>query len=304
VITRPLSDDPMDRYCPACGASVATGNRPCEACGFDPTPRPARIPKAAILWAGLVLGVAVLGLILMQLGPGPSTGATAWSPAPTGSLAAATPPSRVPTAPPAIAVPLASPGPGATRTVTATPLQRLAGIPTAAETSAGYDRALFVHWIDADGDGCDTRDEVLIAESLTPVTIGRSCAISGGSWVSAYDGLATRDPGDLQIDHMVPLKEAWDSGAAVWTADRRQAYANDLGDERSLRAVSASSNASKSDRDPADWMPSVTSFQCTYATDWVAVKVRWRLSVDAGERTALQEILGSCPAPAVTVAIQ
>ena len=206
--------------------------------------------------------------------------------------------------PPAVAVPPASPRPLAGGTVTATPLQLLAGIPTAAETSAGYKRELFVHWIDADGDGCDTRDEVLIAESLTPVRIGRSCAISGGSWVSAYDGLATDDPGDLQIDHMVPLKEAWDSGAAGWTADRRQAYANDLGDERSLRAVSASSNESKSDRDPADWMPTVSSFRCTYATEWVAVKVRWRLSVDATERSALQQILDSCPAPAVTVAIQ
>ncbi len=58
------------------------------------------------------------------------------------------------------------------------------------------------------------------------------------------------------------------------------------------------------DRDPADWMPSVSSFRCTHATEWVAVKVRWRLSVDATERTALQEILGSCPALAVTVAIQ
>jgi hypothetical protein len=180
----------------------------------------------------------------------------------------------------------------------------LEGIPTAAETSAGYDRDLFVHWIDADGNGCDTRNEVLIAESLTPVTVGADCWISGGSWVSAYDGLSSADPTAMEIDHVVALKEAWDSGAATWTADRRQAYANDLGDGRSLRAVSASSNGDKSERDPADWLPTVTSFHCTYATEWVAVKARWRLSVDAAERTRLQSILGSCPAPAVTVAIR
>ena len=103
---------------------------------------------------------------------------------------------------------------------------------------------------------------------------------------------------------MVALKEAWDSGAAGWTADRRQSYANDLGDPRSLRAVSASSNLSKSDRDPSDWLPPATGFRCTYATEWVAVKVRWRLSVDATERSTLQALLAGCPAPPVTVAIQ
>ena len=296
----------MDRYCPACGWIVVAGDRACEACGFDPTPQPARIPRIALAAVGLVIlvGVVILGLIVMQMVRGPSTEAVVLSSAPTGTPWAAAPTLQAPTAPPAVAVPLRSPGPVTTGTVTATPLQLLAGIPTAAETSAGFDRDLFVDWIDADGDGCDTRDDVLIAESLTPVTIGKSCWISGGSWVSAYDGLATKNPGDLQIDHMVPLKEAWDSGAAGWIADRREAYANDLGDERSLRAVSSSSNQSKSDHDPADWMPSMSSSQCTYATEWVAVKARWRLSVDAAERTSLQNILGSCPAPAVTVAIQ
>jgi hypothetical protein len=296
----------MDRYCPACGWIAVAGDRACEACGFDPTPQPPRTPRTAVAGVGLVLlaGVAILGLIVMLMVRGPSTEAAVLAPTPAGTLGAATPTLRAPTAPPAVAVPVTSPGPVATGTVTATPLQLLAGIPTVSETSAGYDRDLFVLWIDADGDGCDTRDEVLIAESLTTVAVGSDCWISGGSWVSAYDGFATSDLGDLEIDHVVALKEAWDSGAATWTADRRQAYANDLGDDRSLRAVSAASNADKSDRDPADWLPTAASSRCTYATAWVAVKVRWRLSVDAAERAALQEILGSCPTPAVTVAIE
>jgi hypothetical protein len=189
-------------------------------------------------------------------------------------------------------------------TVSATPLQLLAGLTTAVEQPTGYDRTLFVHWIDADGDGCDTRQEVLIAESLTPVKVGAGCALSGGSWSSAYDGVTTTDPSTFDIDHVVALKEAWDSGAYGWTADRRKAYANDLGDARTLRAVSSSSNLSKSDSDPAQWLPPVVAFRCTYGTDWVAIKVRWRLSVDSTERSALQSLLGPCPATPVTVVVQ
>jgi hypothetical protein len=185
-----------------------------------------------------------------------------------------------------------------------TPLDLLGRLPTVAEDQTGYDRALFGDWIDADGDGCDTRDEVLIDESVTPVTVGTGCSLTGGSWYSAYDGVSTTNASTFDIDHVVPLKEAWDSGAYGWTADRRQAYANDLDDARSLRAVSASSNRSKSDRDPADWLPPLAGFRCTYATEWVTVKTRWQLTVDSTERTALAGILGSCPGSPVIVVIR
>jgi hypothetical protein len=192
---------------------------------------------------------------------------------------------------------------GAATRVTGSPLQLLARLATAAEHPRGYDRSRFVLWTDADGDGCDTRDEVLIKESLTTVRIGRGCAIYGGKWYSAYDGRSTRDPGTFDIDHVVALKEAWDSGAWAWTKARRRAYANDLGDGRTLRAVSASSNRSKSDQDPAQWLPSRSSFRCTYARQWVAVKVRWRLKVNSAERSALQGILSGCSRTSMTVAI-
>jgi hypothetical protein len=194
--------------------------------------------------------------------------------------------------------------PSPTGTIAGTPLALLALLPTAAEYPTGYDRALFVHWVDADGDGCDTRREVLIAESLTPVAIGAGCALSGGSWLSAFDGIKTTSTAALDIDHVVALKEAWDSGAHSWTAARRQAYANDLGDSRTLRAVTSSVSSAKSDGDPAQWLPPLTSFRCTYATEWVAVKVRWQLRVDTTERTAVQNILNGCPAPTVTVVAQ
>ena len=190
----------------------------------------------------------------------------------------------------------------AATSVSGTGLQLLARLATAPEHPSGYARALFVHWIDADRDGCDTREEVLIAESRTTPRIGAGCSVAG-SWRSVYDGVTTTSASSFDIDHVVPLKEAWDSGAWAWTSARRKGYANDLGNARSLRAVSAASNRAKSDRDPAQWLPPLTSFRCTYATDWVVIKVRWRLNVDALERAAIKRILAACPARTVTVAV-
>lgn len=170
----------------------------------------------------------------------------------------------------------------------------LTGLTIAAEQPSGYDRDLFVHWIDADRDGCDTRREVLIAESTTRVTVGSGCSLSGGTWFSAYDGVQTTDASTFDIDHVVALKEAWDSGANSWTAAKRQAFANDLDDAFALIAVSASSNRSKSDRDPAEWLPTRTTYKCTYVLDWIRVKKVWGLSVDQAEYDALKRALAGC----------
>jgi len=94
---------------------------------------------------------------------------------------------------------------------------------------------------------------------------------------------------------MIPLAEAWDSGAYTWSASLREAFANDLGVSWSLIAVSASSNRSKGDRDPAEWLPPKTTYWCTYLGDWLAVKVRWSLSVDATEHAALDSLIVGCP---------
>ena len=85
---------------------------------------------------------------------------------------------------------------------------------------------------------------------------------------------------------------------------RRQAFANDLGDARSLRAVTSSSNGSKSDGDPADWLPPRESYRCTYANEWIDVKVRWRLSVDGAERAVLDGLLESCSSSELTVTVR
>jgi hypothetical protein len=169
-------------------------------------------------------------------------------------------------------------------------------LPVASETRAGYERTKFRLWVDADGDCRDTRDEVLDAESLVRAS---GCDIQVGKWRSYYDGVVTRDSSAFDIDHLVPLAEAWDSGARHWNADTRQRFANDLGDSRSLVAVSATSNRSKSDRDPAEWLPRYG--KCRYVRQWVAVKIRWRLKVDGAEKRALATRAARCDNTVLTV---
>ncbi|MCC8477287.1 HNH endonuclease family protein [Streptomyces parvus] len=158
------------------------------------------------------------------------------------------------------------------------------------EDRTGYTRTKFRHWNAGDdtGDGCNTRAEVLIAEAVVAPTVEAGCKLAGGTWVSYYDGQEVTSAGSLDIDHMVPLAEAWDSGASTWTAQRREAYANDQGAEVSLVAVTARSNRQKSDQDPADWMPPSPAAQCRYVGEWVATKLRWQLTADDRELEALK----------------
>ena len=162
------------------------------------------------------------------------------------------------------------------------------------EFVGGYDRDLFADWYDADRNGCNTRKEVLIAESLDPVQIGARCAITGGRWFSIYDNVETTDSSSFDIDHMVPLSEAWDSGAWNWNADQRKHFANDLDQPFFLIAVTASSNRSKSDRDPAEWMPPNSGYHCEYVRIWIEIKRAWDLSVDQAEHDFLARKLASC----------
>uniref|UniRef100_UPI003F494077 HNH endonuclease family protein n=1 Tax=Streptomyces sp. CA-141956 TaxID=3240051 RepID=UPI003F494077 len=162
-------------------------------------------------------------------------------------------------------------------------------IPVADESREGYERTKFKHWnagLDL-GDGCNTRNEVLLSEAIEAPTVAAGCKLSGGRWVSYYDGQEVTDPGKLDIDHMVPLAEAWDSGASAWDAKRREAYANDQDAATSLVAVSSRSNRQKADRDPREWMPPAPEATCRYVAEWVGTKLRWGLSADQGEADSL-----------------
>jgi hypothetical protein len=160
------------------------------------------------------------------------------------------------------------------------------------EIGAGYDRGLFTHWIDANGNGCDTRQEVLIRESRSRVQIDPfRCKVVAGDWYSPYDGQLWDDPAELDIDHVVALKEAWDSGAWNWSANRRRAFANDLSDVRSLMAVTRAVNRSKSESDPSQWLPPRRDYRCTYISIWMSIKARWSLSIDPSEAGTLRRMV-------------
>jgi len=165
------------------------------------------------------------------------------------------------------------------------------------EHPVGYVRTLFKHWIDANGNSCNTREEVLIAESLTHAQVDAyGCKVVAGDWLSPYDNVTHTDPSELDVDHMVPLKEAWDSGAWNWTTAQRQTFANDLSDPRPLIAVTAGQNRSKGAKDPSNWIPPQSGYVCVYLAEWIAIKAKWSLSMDQSEFGRIRNLLNaSCP---------
>jgi hypothetical protein len=154
----------------------------------------------------------------------------------------------------------------------------------------GYSRERFPHWRSV-GTGCDVRDKVLERDGTNIKKNG--CNVTGGSWVSVYDGLTFTELDKVDIDHVVPLANAWRSGADKWNDEKRSDFANDM-DRPQLRAVSASSNRSKGDQDPSQWKPPVEAFWCQYAQEWIAVKSYWQLTVTKAEKSALTAMLGTC----------
>lgn len=154
----------------------------------------------------------------------------------------------------------------------------------------------FGSWIDADRDGENTREEVLIAESLVPAIRDSKGKVVVGLWVGPYAGFVTRNPSSLDIDHMVPLCEAYESGAHAWEKARRKEFGNSLTAEHHLIATWKSTNRSKNKRDPADWLPPNRAYWCTCLTDWIAIKREWGLTMDQVEADAIRKGLYVCGA--------
>lgn len=158
-------------------------------------------------------------------------------------------------------------------------------------TTTGYSRDLFPHWHTVSGT-CDTRDQVLKRDG-TGVTVDSFCEPTGGQWYSVYDAVWVTDDSTIDIDHIVPLAEAWKSGANTWTTAKREEFANNLTIAQ-LIAVTASSNRSKGDKDPASWKPTNTSVHCIYAREWIWVKYTYNLSLQSAEKAALNSMLAAC----------
>jgi len=178
-------------------------------------------------------------------------------------------------------------------------------LPQSGRVVTRYDRDDYgERWEDVDGNGCNQRDDVLLRDAIpgtATVAPQGDCDhdVLAGSWDDPYTGLVltfddlkdTDQAQALQIDHLVPLSEAHQSGADRWDAQRRLEFAND---EDNLLAVDGPANNRKGDSDPAEWMPPYEPSHCAYAVIWVEVKDTWSLGVDAAERAALESLLRSC----------
>ena len=263
-----------------------------SACNIEPdtTPRPA--PTAA---PTLVPTAAPTPVPTAAPTPVPTAAPT---PVPTATptpVPTATP-TPVPTATPTMGPPATPEAPSATQLSIA-----VAPVPGAVP---GYDRGEWRHWVDEDGDCQDTRQEVLVAESVSPVVYedSRQCRVASGTWVGPYTGEQFDDPGGLDVDHMVPLGNAHQSGGWAWSGAKKRQYANDLSYTNHLIAVKASANRSKGSKSPASWKPPDRGYWCQYAIDWIVIKDTWELIATEPEAEALGEMLDTCtPSRTLTV---
>ena len=160
----------------------------------------------------------------------------------------------------------------------------------------GYDRDLFgTSWIDTDGDGCDTRNQ-LLRQQLTELTIGNDCRVLAGILVDPFTGRSIRfeygGTSEVDVDHIVSLSDAWQKGASRWTTEQRIVFAND---PLNLQPTDAAANRQKGDGDTATWLPPNTSYRCTYVVRQVAVKTKYEISITPAERDAMVRVLSECP---------
>lgn len=199
------------------------------------------------------------------------------------ALAGCDPNGLVPPGPPASAGPSAAAPSRALNQLT---------VVTTRLSMAGYSRAKFHIWAEQGG-GCNTRDVVLKRDGQG-VEASSTCKIYHGTWISPYNGRTYTNPQQLDIDHLVPLANAWGSGARNWSDAQREQFANDL-TRPQLLAVDLTDNRSKGDQDPSQWKPPSRAFWCTYASDWITVKAYWHLTVTTVEKAALVDMLEACP---------
>jgi hypothetical protein len=166
-------------------------------------------------------------------------------------------------------------------------------IPFIASAASEYSRKDWNHWIDSDNDCQNTRHELLISESLSPVNYknDKKCAVSTGRWYGSYLDKHFTESSDLDVDHIVPLKWAHDHGAAEWSKDRKKEFANDTGN---LLLVDDSENQSKGAKGPAEWMPPNKAFHCAYLVKWALLIRQYALNPDSSDLSKIRVGLSGC----------
>ena len=254
-----------------------------------------RRPTRSITLIGLIVGV--LGAILI----GTAFAASSVSPDLADPTAGATSTAAEPAA-------------TATATATATPatdtaaLAVLASLPVKGRApKTGYDRthSFGSAWQDVDQNGCDTRNDIL-ARDLTVLVVDSSCEVQSGTLLGPYTGLTIAfvrgqaTSSLVQIDHVVALSNAWQTGAQLLSPEQRVALAND---PLNLLAVDGVTNSRKGDGDTATWLPPLKSYRCAYVARQVSVKASYGLWVTAAEHDAMTRILSDCPDELATTTV-
>ncbi|WP_245934577.1 HNH endonuclease family protein [Arthrobacter psychrolactophilus] len=249
-----------------------------------PPPRDADFARPAPLRSAVVLAVIVLVLLAGWLH---SSGRWPFvvNPGPPPTLTAL---------PPALGQPLVAVGSGSALALLET-LEVKGKAP-----GNDYQRSAFGDaWQDVDGNGCDTRNDVL-RRDLSEVTLAADslCLVASGMFAEPYTGRefafkrGKDSSGAVQIDHVVALGNAWRTGAAALSPEQRLSLAND---PLNLLAADGPANEDKSDGDAATWLPPSKKFRCHYVARQISVKAAYRLWVTPAEKVAMQRVLGLCP---------
>ena len=175
--------------------------------------------------------------------------------------------------------------------------EALASLPVKGRApKTGYDRGSFgPAWKDVNGNGCDTRNDILARDLVERQMQDECVVLSGVLYPDPYTAsniTFVRGKSLVDIDHVVALGNAWVTGAFQWDSSKKEAFAND---PLNLLAVSASANRQKSDADAATWLPSNKAYRCAYVARQIAVKGKYQLWVTSAERDAMARVLTTCP---------
>lgn len=164
---------------------------------------------------------------------------------------------------------------------------------TSEEPAVEYDRGDWKHWSDLDGDCQDSRQEVLIRDSRVPVTFKseKQCRVATGEWKDPYSTSVITNPTYVDVDHIVALRDAHDSGGSTWTAEQKEQFANDL---EQLTVSSRSTNRSKGSRGPDEWLPPLAEFRCDYIDIWLGIKTRYELTMSEAEEAVISYMKKTC----------